>query len=234
MQLLRFLAVALALGCLAPSPARATTMLDQSVAQLTASAERVVIGQVKSVRSWLDRSAPASGAGAGAGVRVMTEATVAISETLKGPPSEPIVTLRQLGGTAGEGTERRTQHIAGYPRWREGEVVLLFLQPTDTGRLTTAGLSLGKYTLEPGTGGRVMARRESGELNRLNLRRTPDRTFLGASPSEDLLPLDDLRRRIAGEPVRAFPTVLRPQTPQTAAPLPRVPQSPTSPGEVVR
>lgn len=207
------LAAALALGGLAlgACPVHATTLLDQSVAQLSDHAERIVIARVDGVRSWMEREG---------GIRIFTEANLSVVESLKGPAGERSFTLKQLGGTAGEGSERRTQTIPGMPTWRQGEVVLLFLEHTDTGRLVTSALSMGKYTLEPGTGGRVMARRDVSQLNRLGMRRTPDRVFLGANTSEDLLPLDDLRALIAGKRVLSFPRVLRPVAEPAVAPAP--------------
>jgi hypothetical protein len=205
------LAAALALSGLAlgACPAHATTLLDQSVAQLSNHAERIVIARVDGVRSWMEREG---------GIRIFTEANLTVVESLKGPAGERSFTLKQLGGTAGEGSDRRTQTIPGMPTWRQGEVVLLFLEHTDTGRLVTSALSMGKYTLEPGVGGRVMARRDVSQLNRLGMRRTPDRVFLGANASEDLLSLDDLRALIAGKRVLSFPRVLRPVAEPSVSP----------------
>lgn len=222
------LSAALALGALtlAPTPAVATTLLDQSVAQMSAHAERIVIGRVKGVRSWMDRTQ---------GIRIFTEATIEVVETLKGERAPALVRLEQLGGTAGEGSERRTQTIAGSPKWKEGEVVLLFLEHTDTGRLVTSALSMGKYSLEPGVGGRVMARRDISELNRLGVKRAPERMFLGAPPSEDLLALADLRRLIAGKKLLVFPRVLGPISDAAVAPQEAGPRTgPAAQGEVLR
>jgi hypothetical protein len=194
-------ALTLAVGASAPSPAGATTVLDQSVSDLTASAERVVIARVNDVRSWMDRAR---------GVRISTAVSLEVVESLKGPAEPRLLELVQPGGTAGEGTERKTQHIPGSPAWREGETVVVFLEKTDTGRVVTSGLAMGKYTLTTASNGEVMARRDVSELHRLYTRRAPDRVLLGAAPSEDELPLSALRRLIKGERVVSFPKVLRP------------------------
>lgn len=220
------LAGALAVGCvgLASPGAQATTLFDQSVAQLTASAERIVIARVTGVRSFAEHAK---------GLQIFTEAQLSVVESLKGTGPAQFA-LRQLGGTAGEGSQQHTQSVPGMPAWREGEVVVLFLEHTDTRRLVTSALSMGKYTLSPGEGGRVMARRDVGQLNRLGMRRAPDKFFLGAVRSEDSLSLDELRALIAGKRLLAFPKVVRPVDP-SVAPLPRVPASPgASGGEVAR
>ncbi len=190
------------LALLAPSTARSTTLVDQSIPQMAAHAQRVVIGHVTSVRTWLDRSH---------GLRVRTEATVAIDEALKGSAEPKEVVLHQLGGTAGEGKDRYTQTIPGSPVWKSGEAVVLFLEPTDTGRLVTSGLAMGKYVLEHDAQGHVMARRDSHDLTRVHRRRQPDRVFLGAAPSDERLPLSELRRLVAGGKLPlVFPKVIRP------------------------
>jgi hypothetical protein len=205
-------ALALAAGISGPVPASATTVLDQSVSDLTASAERVVVARVNDVRSWMDRSA---------GVRVSTAVSLEVLEALKGPLEPRLVELVQPGGTAGEGSQMKTQHIPGSPHWVEGETVVVFLEKTDTGRVVTSGLSMGKYTLSPGPDGELTARRDVSELHRLYARRAPDRVVLGAAPSEDALALSALRRLIKGERVLAFPKVLRPApTPAGRVPVP--------------
>ncbi|MCK6574567.1 hypothetical protein L6V77_26105 [Myxococcota bacterium] len=210
-------ALALAAGLGAPAPATATTVLDQSVSDLTASAERVVLARVNDVRSWMDRSA---------GVRISTAVSLEVLESLKGPTEPRLVELVQPGGTAGEGSQRKTQTIPGTPRWVEGETVLVFLEKTDTGRVVTSGLSMGKYTVAPGPDGELTARRDVSELHRLYSRRAPERVVLGAAPSEDALALSALRRLIKGERVLAFPKVLRP----ARTPAGRVPVTPGAVG----
>ncbi len=211
-------ALTLAVGASAPSPAEATTILDQSVSDLTASAERVVIARVNDVRSWLDHSK---------GVRVSTAVSLEVVETLKGSAEPRLFELVQPGGTAGEGSARKTQHVPGTPAWREGETVVVFLEKTDTGRVVTSGLALGKYTLTTLPGGEVGARRDVSGLHRVFTRRAPDRVLLEAAPSEDELPLEALRRLVKGERVVSVPKVLRPVR---TAPVAEGPVSPAAPG----
>jgi len=218
-------ALALAVGLGAPAPSSATTVLDQSVSDLTASADRVVVARVNDVRSWMDHSG---------GVRISTAVSLEVVEALKGPIEPRLVELVQPGGTAGEGSQRKTQSIPGSPRWAEGETVLVFLEKADTGRVVTSGLSMGKYTVSSGPDGELTARRDVSELHRLYPRRAPERVVLGAAPSEDALPLSALRRLIKGERVLAFPKVLRPaRTPVGRVPMTAGSEGPTG-GEVRR
>lgn len=194
--------VALGVVALAPSSARATTVRDQSIFQMSQRAERVVVGRVTDVKTWLDTSR---------GARVFTEATVVVDSAIKGDAEPKVLHLRQLGGTAGEGTQRRSQYIPGSPIWTKGESVVLFLEHTDTGRLVTSGLAMGKYALSPDVHGRIIARRDAHDMVRIHGRMRPERFFVGAPQSEDVLPLDDLKRLVRGESLpRVFPKVVRP------------------------
>lgn len=99
----------------------------------------VVRGRVTAVRSFWNTT----------GTKVFTEAMVIVDETYKGSRTGS-VSVRQLGGVVGH----VRVNVDGAPVWKEGEEVLLFLEPFDGASYQVAGFSQGKYTIErdPRTG----------------------------------------------------------------------------------
>lgn len=188
-----FLSAALALSMLATTlqtSAQATTMREQSLAQLGKSAERIVIGRVLKVQTRIVKAK---------GLSVQTDVEVEVERLVRGAALPERFTLNQLGGTAGEGKGRYTQTIVGYPEWREGERVVLFLERTDTGRLVTSGLAMGKYVLTTDADGVEMAQRSAQGLHRLGRKYPPQRTLLGAPSSDEHLPLSQLLELASGQ-----------------------------------
>lgn len=194
---------------LAGAGAHATSLLEARVPEMAARSERVVLARVVSVRSdkvdtTRERGVVVKGA------RVVTTTELQVIRTLKGAETPTVVTLAELGGTAGEGTQRITQTIHGMPSWRAGEEVVVFLERTDTGRLVVSSLSRGKYTVERRADGQVIVTRAADDLFVVGRHRKPDRYFLGAPASDERMTLSQLEDLVAGRTPRpAPPKVLR-------------------------
>ena len=139
----RILLVSL-LGCamvamLSTRIAFGTTMVKMSLAQMTQSASLVVEGKVVGKQSRWDE----------AHRYIITEVSVAVSQTLKGKVVSP-VTVRVLGGeVAGVGL-----FVAGSPSFEVGQEVLLLLETHPTRDYRVVGFHQGKYdiTVEQQTG----------------------------------------------------------------------------------
>ncbi len=202
------LVFALALGFAAP--ALATTLLELDVPEMAQRSELVFVGRVVGQSSRLDRDAE--------GIRVLTDTAFAVDRVLKGEKIRDF-TLTQIGGTAGEGTERRTQVVHAQAAFQVGESVVLFLERTTTGRLVPTGMEQGKYTLSPGEP--PLAVRQSYKPRAAKVREARVKTFAGAPLDGDRLTLPQLEALIRGErPVPAPVRVLR--TPQVSLPKPEV------------
>jgi hypothetical protein len=117
----------------------ATQVLQRTPQQLAKESQLVVDGKVASVRSYWNADHS----------RILTEVVVDVGSTYKGGAS-PSVRVVQLGGVVGN--VRMTAH--GAPQWKQGEEVLLFLEPSVPGAFQIAGFSQGMYLIErdPRTG----------------------------------------------------------------------------------
>lgn len=118
----------------------ATTLLAMDVAALTKSSEVVVRGYVLKVepRWTTDRS------------RIITDATIEISETWKGATGAKTLVAMQPGGEIGEIGQR----VEGVASFEPGEEVVLFLEPRGD-RFTVTGMAQGKFRLERSSDGKV-------------------------------------------------------------------------------
>ena len=104
------------ISLLTGAPARSTTLIRLSVAQMTQAAQLVIRARcVENSVRW-------------EGGEIWTFTTFAVEETWKGPlntfPNQ-YLTIRLLGGTVGH----FTSNISGVPRFSPGEEVVLFLEP---------------------------------------------------------------------------------------------------------
>lgn len=216
----RAVVAAALLAWMSAAPAEATTVLELSVAEMAERSEVVFVGRVTRQSSRLDVRIE-DGIRT---VRVWTDTTFAIERVLKGTKRREL-TLAQLGGEAGEGTDRIRQVVHGLPTFTVGEEVVVFLERTDTGRLVVTGLAQGKYTLRPDpAGGPPIAVRSTAGLHTVGRRNKRIRRLVGVPPTEDRLTLPQLEALVRGErpvpaPVRIF------RTPQVSIP---------APGEVAR
>jgi hypothetical protein len=171
--------ILLALFMLALATARPSAQAPGApVTDLADASSLVVTGSVQQLQVRADAGA------------IYTYATIAVDEVLKGRTDQPLIVVKQLGGTL----PTLGLAIADQATFRVNEAVLLFLnsRPRD-GSLYTVGLERGKWDLVPSLAtGRQMAAR--GSLN----------------AAVD----DDLRRTVAGstphsQPYIAVPAELR-------------------------
>ena len=114
----------------------ATQIEYRSPRDLGRESSIVVRGRVTEVRAFWNST----------GTKVFTETTVMVDETYKGQQTGS-VSVRQLGGVVG----RVRVNVDGAPVWKEGEEVLLFLEPFNGSSYQVAGFSQGKYTIERDT-----------------------------------------------------------------------------------
>jgi hypothetical protein len=120
-----------AVACLLATAPVAMASLVQALglAELTWEADRVVVGDVLSVRAAWDSEHR----------NIHTTIEIGVHEIWKGaPPTGGRVTIRQLGGTVGE----IEMTVLGMPTFAEGERALLFLK-----RSQVAGMAQGKRNL---------------------------------------------------------------------------------------
>jgi hypothetical protein len=121
--------------------ARATTLEKMSLARMSQAA-RVI------VRARCIATSTAWDAG-----EIWTFNTFAITETWKASVVAPIpatIAVRLLGGTTGALASR----VSGVPRFRPGEEVVLFLEPTSRGDFSVVGWEQGTFRIRrnPRTG----------------------------------------------------------------------------------
>lgn len=127
-----------------PSIASATSMLPRSIVDLIQLSELILVGDVHTVRDGFDRD----------GVPY-TEIEIDVEDSIKGRASSEY-TFRQYGLLAPRELPNGRTHLGvspeGWPRFSEGERVMLFLYfPAEhTGLRTTVGLYQGKLTIENG------------------------------------------------------------------------------------
>jgi hypothetical protein len=123
-----------ALLALLATSAFATVIVEESLDDMARRVPVIVRGRVmRSIASWDD---------AHRGIYTWTEVTV--SERIKGRPAD-VVLIKSLGGEVGP----IGQMVAGADTFREGEDVVLFLEPApnDRGSYLVSGLSSGKILI---------------------------------------------------------------------------------------
>jgi hypothetical protein len=117
----------------------ATQVIQKSPKELAQLSQLVVDGKVQNVRSyWNDDHS-----------KIFTEAVISVEATHKGVAAQSVRVV-QLGGVVDN--VRMTAH--GALQWKQGEDVLLFLEPATPGAYQVTGFSQGKYLIEhdPQTG----------------------------------------------------------------------------------
>ena len=129
---------------LAGGEVRAMSLEHLNLVDLLRQSTSIVTGKVTGVAESVDESG-----------LPYTEVTVAISETIRGTESGTY-TFRQFGfqtpHPSADGTKMLMPAPETFPRWAEGEEVMLFLyKPAAmTGLRTTTGMIQGKFTLDAG------------------------------------------------------------------------------------
>lgn len=130
MQRNPWMAAAAAL-CLAALPAAASTFVGLTDRELVAGADALIQGQVTELRSsWSED-----------GRAVVTDVVVKVEERVFGEAPQ-LVTVRTFGGQVGD----FRVEAEGFPRFAEGERVLLFVKRDDSdGTLRVHGYQQGQY-----------------------------------------------------------------------------------------
>jgi hypothetical protein len=171
----KFFTVALLGGCLAASsmPAQATSMVQLSTHQLTDASTAIVRGVVTEV--WTEEDEKGL---------VWTRIQIEVSHTYKGDSKRTAYIIDQLGGKFGGNVTL----LPGVARFSVGEDGLFFLETLPSGRITTVGLSQGKYTarLDPYSRELVAQRYAPAP------RQTYDHRFIPMPKAGDRLFLSDL------------------------------------------
>ena len=148
------LAAALFVATLADR-AHATVMVELSLDELIADATVIVQGVVE--RTGVQVSV------GDRGVLPSTTTRVRVRRWLKGPAPRERVTIREAGGAWPGGG----MHVAGTPRYRVGEELVVFLEPAPDrpGALRTVGMAQGKLVVLYGVGDTPsMVRRDVRDL----------------------------------------------------------------------
>jgi hypothetical protein len=117
---------------LAASAITATTLARMSVAQMSQTAPVIVRARCLAKSTRWDAG------------EIWTFSTFAVEEVWKGSVAAQI-TVRLLGGSAGN----LTSTVAGIPRFRPGETVVLFLEPTARGDLSVLSWQQGTFRVRP-------------------------------------------------------------------------------------
>ncbi|HEX9984842.1 MAG TPA: PKD domain-containing protein [Thermoanaerobaculia bacterium] len=94
---------------------------------------------------------------------IWTETTVRVAKTLKGEAAGDIA-VREIGGVLGD----RITKIFGTPAFKDGERVLLFLNPAPNGGYRVVDLFVGKFSRQKASDGRELWARADAE-SRVNL-----------------------------------------------------------------
>jgi len=137
----------LAVAASAPN-AQATQVRRLNLEEMIDRAGRIVVGRCESVQV---TEHP--------GIGTVTTINLMVEQTLKGE-EERLVTVRMPGG---ELPGRWRSEIAGMPRFREGEELVLFLYPESEAGLTSpVGLGQGKFLTVRDKNGREVVRNALG------------------------------------------------------------------------
>ncbi len=177
----RLLAAALLLplpAALRARPARGSIVLAMELPDLTSQSDRIVVGQVTSVKSaWAD-----------GGKRILSTVEVRVDESWKGDaPVGGKVTIVQPGGVVGN----IEMKVHGLPAFSSGERAVLFLRGRARASLVGLGQGKRRVHVDPDS------RRLMVEAADRSAAVTPDlQGRLRAALPDDAVPLDDLRAQV--------------------------------------
>lgn len=127
------LSIVLFLSVLATLPLGASTFVAMDRAELIANSEAVVQGTIVKVNSFWDPS----------GRMVMTEALVRVEDTILGK-APAMVRVETFGGNV----DGFIVEAAGFPQFKAGERMVLFLSKQKEGVARVAGYQFGQYRIE--------------------------------------------------------------------------------------
>jgi hypothetical protein len=124
--------VSLTAGMALSTTIHATTMVQLSTPQMVDAADTIVRGTITEV--WTEEDAN--------GI-VWTRAQLEVNQSYKGQNVKDAYVIDQMGGRFG-GNETT---VGGRAQFSPGEEGIFFLEQLRSGRITTVGLSQGKYTV---------------------------------------------------------------------------------------
>jgi hypothetical protein len=161
-------------------PARATTLTQLSVEQMTDASDLIVRGTVTQVFTELDDRG-----------NVWTRAQVEISEVLKGDVKTRAVLVDQMGGVHGNSYSV----IRWSPRFSKGEEAVFFLETLRSGKTSIVGWYQGKFTLrmDPEIGEIMLVRFTN------NQDRPYDHRFIPHPPVQNRIYLSDFKTRVLNQ-----------------------------------
>ena len=172
------IASGIALAMLVAATSEATTTRELSNEAMTAEATAIVAGRCTAIRTvWSGRV-------------LLTMATIAVTDQLKGDPAETI-TVALPGGIDANRRFPVSMLYPGAPQIATGEDVFLFLSPNASvsGSLAVVGFSQGKFSIvDDERGGKAVSR----NLSSVTLR-SPAGTRRGMSVR---VPLDEFKNEI--------------------------------------
>lgn len=176
------LCAALLAAAWAPRPAQGSLVLAMNLEEMTAAADRIVVGEVLAVTSrWSSRRE-----------RILSNIEVQVSESWKGAmPGDGRLTIVQPGGSA-DGIE---MIVHGMPLFTPGERAVLFLREVRPGALALVGLGQGRRPLTFDAAKRLWM--VGGGDRQAAVVREPRGSLTPAAPVAPV-PLIELRRRISG------------------------------------
>lgn len=131
--------------------ASATVVMGHTVEEMSRLAPVIVEGEIVRVQSRWDEAKQ----------RISTYALLRVETQIKGAAKHEVL-IKQPGGIV----DGIGQKVAGVATFREGEQVLLFLEPAVDEKETFLvwAMAAGKYTLSRGTSGAIEAARDISEL----------------------------------------------------------------------
>jgi len=159
------------------SEARATTLTELSVEQMTDASDLIVRGTITQVFTELDERG-----------NVWTRAQVEVSEVLKGVTTTKAVLVDQMGGVHGNSYSV----IRWAPRFSKGEDAVFFLETLRSGKTSIVGWYQGKFTLrmDPDTSELMLVRFTA------NQDRPYDHRFIPHPPIQNRVYLSDFKTRV--------------------------------------
>jgi hypothetical protein len=157
--------------------ARATTLSELTVEQMTDASDLIVRGTVTQVFTELDDRG-----------NVWTRAQVEVSEVLKGALDTRAVLVDQIGGVHGNAYSV----IRWAPRFSKGEEAVFFLEELRSGRTSIVGWYQGKFTLrmDPDAAEQMLVRFTT------NQDRPYDHRFIPHPPVQSRIYLSDFKARV--------------------------------------
>ena len=143
------------------NPAQATTVERLNLDGLVKKANRIVIGKVRSSRTYWSTN----------GKLILTNYTIDVQETIKGQAART-VELTTIGGTIGD----LTLHVAGMPVFAKEENAVVFVENTGS-YSTVVGLGQGKFTVVNGEVSNNISGLEFADRSRARPTQMPLATF---------------------------------------------------------